>query len=178
MRIFPLAFAAALAVPTAACAQHTPESHAAHHPTTTTTQATADTGFAALQNRGARAMGVDQYTSTHRFDSLPDGGRIELQRGADDPEGVAAIRAHLASIAQAFSAGDFRTPGFVHAGTVPGTDVMAARRASIRYTYRDLPRGGEVRITTADAEALRAVHAFLAFQRGDHRAGGEVHSHP
>jgi hypothetical protein len=174
MRIIPLALAAALAVSTAACARHTPHDHAAHHPTA---QA-ADTGFAALQDRGARAMGVNQYTSTHRFDSLVDGGRIELQRGTDDPEGVATIRAHLRSIAQAFGEGDFRTPGFVHAGTVPGTDVMAARRALVRYTYRDLPRGGEVRITTADAEALRAIHAFLAFQRGDHRAGGEVHSHP
>jgi uncharacterized protein YjhX (UPF0386 family) len=174
MRIFPLALAAALAVPTAACAQHMPRNHAAHHPPAQT----ADSGFAALQNRGAQAMGVDQYTSTHRFDSLVDGGRIELQRDTDDAEGVAAIRAHLASIAQAFAAGNFRTPGFVHAGTVPGTEVMAARRASIRYTYHDLPRGGEVRITTADAEAVRAIHAFLAFQRGDHRAGGEVHSHP
>ena len=49
---------------------------------------------------------------------------------------------------------------------------MAARRAAIRYEYRDLPRGGEVRIVTADAEAVRAIHAFMAFQRGDHRAGG------
>ena len=173
MRIIHLALAAVLAVPAAACAQHTPQNHAADHPPAQT----ADSGFAALQGRGAQAMGVDQYTSTHRFDSLVDGGRIELQRDTDDAEGVATIRAHLASIAQAFSEGDFRTPGFVHAGTVPGTEVMAARRASIRYTYRDLPRGGEVRITTADAEALRAIHAFLAFQRGDHRAGGEVHSH-
>jgi hypothetical protein len=177
VRIFPLALAVALAVPAvpaAACAQHTPRNHAAHHPSAQT----ADSGFAALQDRGAQAMGVDQYTSTHRFDSLVDGGRIELQCGVDDPEGVATIRAHLASIARAFAAGDFRTPGFVHAGTVPGTEVMAARRASIRYTYRDLPRGGEVRITTADAEALLAIHAFLAFQRGDHRAAGDVHSHP
>jgi hypothetical protein len=28
-----------------------------------------------------------------------------------------------------------------------------------------------VRITTRDADALRAVHEFLAFQRKDHRAG-------
>jgi hypothetical protein len=174
MRILHLALAAVLAVPVAACAQHTPQNRAAHHPPAPA----ADGGFAALQDRGAQAMGVDQYTSTHRFDSLVDGGRIELQRGVDDPEGVATIRAHLTSIARAFSEGDFRTPGFVHAGTVPGTEVMAARRASIRYTYRDLPGGGEVRMVTADGEALRAIHAFLAFQRGDHRAGGEVHSHP
>lgn len=141
----------------------------------TASPAPGDTAFAALQRRGAVAMGVDQYTSTHRFDSLPDGGRIELQRDGDDPEGVAQIRRHLQEIARAFAAGDFSTPAFVHMRDVPGTAVMAAKRGAITYTYRDLPRGGEVRIVTRDAEAVRAVHEFLAFQRGDHHAGGHVH---
>ena len=121
------------------------------------------------------AMGVDQYTSTHVFDDLPDGGRIELQRDVDDPAGVAQIRAHLASIAEAFARGDFSIPEFVHdTAEVPGTRVMAARRDRIRYEFRELPRGGEVRITTDDPEALMAIHHFLAFQRGDHRAGGHA----
>lgn len=134
----------------------------------------ADSAFAAVQARGAdpRAMGVDQYTSPHRFDALPDGGRVELQRASDDSAGVAQIRLHLREIAAAFARGDFDTPAFVHAQRVPGTDVMAAKRGAISYEARDLPRGGEVRITTRDPEALRAVHAFIAFQRGDHRAGG------
>lgn len=140
-----------------------------------------DSAFAAVQERGAspRGMGVDQETSVHRFDALADGGRIELQRGMDDSAGVAQIRLHLRAIASAFEAGDFSTPAFVHMREVPGTAVMAARRRAISYDYRDLPRGGEVRITTTDPEALRAVHAFIAFQRGDHRAGGEGHTgHP
>lgn len=137
--------------------------------------ADADTVFAALQDRGREAMGVDQYTSTHLFDSLEDGGRIELQRDEDDPEGTAVIRRHLQHIAEAFARGDFQIPGFVHAQEVPGTRVMAERRDHITYTFRELPRGGEVRITTADPEALAAIHEFLAFQRMDHRAGGHVH---
>jgi len=132
----------------------------------------ADPAFTALQARGAEVMGVDQYTSTHRFDDLPDGGRIELQRNVDDAEGIATIRAHLQGIAAAFARGDFATPAMVHTREVPGTAVMRARSAAIRSEYRALPRGGEVRITTADPEALRAVHAFLAFQRHDHRAAG------
>lgn len=136
-----------------------------------------DTAFAALQERGKQAMGVDQYTSTHLFDSLEDGGRIELQRDVDDPEGVAVIRRHMQDIAAAFARGDFRIPGFVHAQEVPGTRVMAERRAHITYTYRELPRGGEVRITTRDPAAIAAIHEFLAFQRMDHRAGGHVHGH-
>ena len=134
-----------------------------------------DAAFAELQARGQEAMGVDQYTSTHLFDSLPDGGRIELQRDVDDPEGVAVIRAHLQEITEMFRAGDFRIPGFVHAQEVPGTDVMARKRDAITYTYSDLPRGGEVRLTTEDPEALAAIHAFMAFQREDHHAGGHVH---
>ena len=133
-----------------------------------------DSAFAGVQARGAapRGMGVDQSTSVHQFDALPDGGRIALQRVADDSAGIAQIRRHLRGIAAAFAAGDFRTPAFVHMQQVPGTPVMAAKRAAITYDVRDLARGAEVRITTRDAEALAAVHAFIAFQRRDHRAGG------
>jgi hypothetical protein len=54
---------------------------------------------------------------------------------------------------------------------------MRQRRDAIAYRAVDRPRGAEVRITTTDAAAVRAVHAFLAFQRMDHRAAGhEGHS--
>jgi len=151
----------------AACAsEHAPED--SHH------QPGADSAFAALQSRGAdaRAMGVDQYTSIHQFDALPDGGRIELQRAVDDSAGIAQIRRHLRTISAAFADGKFDTPAFVHAQEVPGTDVMAAKRSTIRYTVRDLPRGAELRITTHDSAAIAAVHQFMAFQRMDHHAGG------
>jgi hypothetical protein len=133
--------------------------------------APADSNFAAMQERGKMAMGVDQYTSAHRFEPLPDGGRIELQMESDDSAAVAQVRRHMREIALAFSGGDFSTPMMVHAGDVPGTKVMAARRALITYTARDLPRGGEVRLTTHDPDALAAVHEFLAFQRDAHHAG-------
>lgn len=139
-----------------------------------TTAVATDSAFAAVQARGAdsRAMGVDQYSSVHRFDALPDGGRIELQRAANDSAGVARIRQHLRRIAAAFAKGDFRTPGFVHDRQVPGTAVMAARRGAISYSVRDLPHGGEVLIRTTDSAALAAVHDFIAFQRREHHAGG------
>ncbi len=134
-----------------------------------------DTAFAAMQARGAEAMGVDQYTSSHVFELLPDGGRIVLQRDVPDSAGVAAIRAHMQMIAERFAAGDFAIPGFVHAQTVPGTAVMAARRDRISYAAGTVPNGGEVRITTTDPEALAAVHAFLEFQRAAHHAGAHQH---
>ena len=134
-----------------------------------------DSAFAALQDRGGapEGMGVDQYASAHSFDDLPSGGRIELQDTVGDDAAVDRIRTHMQQIAEAFASGDFSTPGFVHAMVeVPGTRVMAERRELIRYEYAPLPRGGEVRIETADSTALRAIHEFLAFQRLDHRAMG------
>lgn len=133
--------------------------------------ATVDPGFAAVQERGAVAMGVDQYTSTHLFTPRPDGGTIELQRDSADAAGVAQIRAHMQQIAELFAAGDFTLPGQVHGQVVPGTDIMRSLRASITYTMDTLPRGARVNLRTADPAALQAVHAFLAFQRRDHKAG-------
>ena len=82
------------------------------------TAAKPDSAFQALQERGKRVMGVDQYTSSHVFESSPGGGRVELQRDVDD-----------------------------------------------RSAY------GEVRLTSVDARAVHAIHAFLEFQRSEHRTG-------
>ena len=131
-----------------------------------------DTSFAAMQQRGKMAMGVDQTTSTHTFDALSDGGRIELLRDVNDSLGIAQIRAHLRLIQHAFQAGDFSTPEFVHMQTMPGTQVMAKKRDVIVYRYNDLPRGGEVVMHTNDGEALAAIHQFMGAQRMGHHATG------
>ncbi len=137
-----------------------------------------DSAFRAMQQRGKVAMGVDQYTSFHRFEHAADGGRVVLVRDSTDAAGVQTIREHLKGIARAFTAGDFQTPGFVHAQTVPGTRVMTTKKAAIRYVFHPLPGGGEVRIVTRDAAAVAAVHEFLTFQRTEHRTGeGEQHRH-
>ncbi len=132
---------------------------------------TSDSGFPGVQSRGQVAMGVNQYTSTHLFTPLPDGGRIELQRNGADSAGTEQIRQHMTLIAQQFKGGDFHLPGFVHARDVPGTAVMAAKRAALEYSVESLPRGAALRIRTADPEAVAAIHTFLAFQRQDHHAG-------
>jgi hypothetical protein len=138
-----------------------------------------DSTYRAMQARGKVEMGVDQYTSTHRFDALPDGGRIELRRNSEaDTAGIQRVRAHLRDIARAFKAGDFSAPTFVHMQSVPGVQAMAAKRDVITYLMRELPRGGEVRVTTHDADALRAIHEFMAFQRGEHHAGGRDDARP
>jgi hypothetical protein len=129
-----------------------------------------DSAYAAMQARGKHVMGVDQYGSRHVFEPLPTGGRIELQRQVDDTAGVAQIRRHLVEVATAFGRGDFSAPFLVHDQDVPGTHVMAAHRDAISYTVRPLARGGEIVISSGDASVVDAVHAFLAFQRQEHRA--------
>ena len=122
-------------------------------------------------------MGVDQYTSAHVFEDLPDGGRIVLAReDTTDTSGVATVRLHMRDIAASFRAGDFSKPFQVHAQVVPGTAVMAAHRAAITYDAIDRPGGGEVRIRTQDPAAVAAIHEFLAFQRGGHHAAGHESS--
>lgn len=152
-------------------AAHDLEAHAAH-----ATHATPDSAFDAMQQRGRSAMGVDQYTSIHRFDALRDGGRIELQRDRDDPAGTSQIRAHMREIASAFSSGDFSTPAAVHMQAVPGTDVMRAKRRVIQYSPSDLPRGAALRIRSSDPAAIAAIHRFLAVQRKEHRVGSAAGS--
>jgi hypothetical protein len=129
-----------------------------------------DSAFAAVQTRGHVAMGVDQYTSTHNFEPLPDGGRITLVRDSVDPAGVDRIRAHMAEIAAAFRRGDFTVPGFVHDRAVPGTAIMAQPRSRISYLTEEVPQGGALRLRSSDPTAIAAIHEFLAFQRRDHRS--------
>lgn len=142
--------------------------HAAMHETTTLD----DSAFAELQKRGATVMGVDQYQSSHKFDITADGGRIELQRSANDSLDIAQIRSHMQDIQKAFVAGDFARPFAVHDREMPGTAVMTRRKAQIRYVYSDLPRGAELRLVTNDAEARAAIAEFMKAQRGEHRSPG------
>jgi len=155
--------------PVPALAQSGAHHHQAHHDST---RGHRDSAFAAMQARGKQVMGVDQYSSVHVFDALPDGGRIELQRPEADSAEVGAIREHLRDISRRFAAGDFSLPGIVHDGEVPGARTLAERRDAVRYEFHPLPKGGEVRITTRDQRALAALRDFMAFQRREHHAEG------
>lgn len=50
---------------------------------------------------------------------------------------------------------------------LPEVETLAASPPSVG--------GAQVRITTTGSAAVAAVHAFLAFQRMDHRAAGHGH---
>jgi hypothetical protein len=125
---------------------------------------------AEVDARGDPAMGFSHYMTTHHFHLLRTGGTIEVV--ADNPsdaQSLKAIRNHMAMIAGLFSQSDFSLPMFIHANTPPGIETMKRLRTEITYHAEDTPRGAQVRITTKDPEALRAIHRFLRFQIEDHR---------
>jgi hypothetical protein len=138
----------------------------------------ADSAFAAMQQRGAMVMGVDQTASEHFFEDRASGGRILFRmRDTTDVTGAATIRQHLRSIADSFAAGSFRDPASVHGVIVPGTETMGRLRNRIQYLMSEAAGGGELAISSTDSAAVAAIHEFLAFQRLDHRAAGHEHSH-
>ena len=162
-----LTFVLALIVPTFANGQSatTPTGH--KQP-----QEPADAHASGVDTRGDHAMGFSHETSTHHFRLLYDGGAIEVT--ANDPNDKVTrdeIKNHLSHIAQMFANGNFALPMFIHDTVPPGAPVMKSKHASIMYILEPMPSGGRVRITTTDAEAIKAVHQFLTFQIDDHRTG-------
>jgi hypothetical protein len=122
--------------------------------------------------RGEQRMGFNQQTTTHHFVLLPDGGLVRVQANAsDDHAGITQIRKHLREIRGKFSAGDFEAPEFIHAQTPPGIPVMQQQKDAIRYSYRAIRDGAELRISSKQAEAVAAIHQFLKFQIADHKTG-------
>jgi hypothetical protein len=132
-----------------------------------------------VDKRGDRVMGFDHKKTKHRFLLRPDGGVIEVTaNAADDKESRDLIGKHLGHIAKMFSEGNFKAPMLIHGRTPPGVPVMERLKAVIEYRYEETERGGRVVITTANEEALRAVHEFLRFQIEDHRTGDSTEVNP
>jgi hypothetical protein len=130
---------------------------------------------AALDERGARAMGFSQTATVHHFLLKPDGGVIEVEvKDASDAANRELVRQHLSHVARAFAEGDFETPMLVHERVPPGTDAMRRLKSEISYTYEETEAGARVRISTKNAEALAAVQDFLRFQIEDHGTGDPV----
>ncbi len=131
--------------------------------------------------RGDKVMGFSHEKTTHHFRLYADGGAIEVQ--ANDARDAASrdqIRMHLSHIAQMFAAGDFNSPMLIHDRVPPGVPAMKRMKSEISYQYSETERGGAVRITTENSEALKAVHQFLRFQISDHQTGdtGKIEARP
>jgi hypothetical protein len=127
---------------------------------------------AAVEMRGDIGMGFDHRKTGHHFALTAEGGTISADAlDADDVDSQESIRRHMSHIAKAFADGNFDMPMFIHGRVPPGTSTLKRLRARIRYQEEDTPHGARVVIRTVDAEALKAVHAFLRFQMEDHHTG-------
>jgi hypothetical protein len=127
---------------------------------------------AAVDGRGDHAMGFSHEKTTHHFRLLKDGGAIEVSSNdLKDTDSRDQIRAHLKHIAASFSAGNFEMPMFIHDQVPPGVPVMKRLKGQIKYEVENIPAGGRVRISSANADAVKAVQDFLRFQITDHQTG-------
>jgi hypothetical protein len=117
-----------------------------------------------LDKRGDRGMGFSQDKISHHFLLWSDGGAIQVTaNSAGDKTSTEEVQMHLQHIARAFQAGDFNIPMFVHDRTPPGVPVMTKLKNHIHYRYEPAEDGGQVRISSENAEAVRAIHEFLKF---------------
>lgn len=125
-----------------------------------------------MNERGEKSMGFSLSATTHHFFLEAGGGVIQVE--ANDSVDTASrdeIRIHLAHIARAFQGGDFSIPMFVHDTTPPGVPEMKRLQGDIRYTFEDSASGGRVVISSANKDAIAAIHQFLRFQIEQHKTG-------
>jgi len=125
-----------------------------------------------VQQRGDHVMGFSHDKATHHFRLFSNGGAIEVEAtNPSDLESRDQIRAHLAHIAYLFAQGDFQSPMLIHDRVPPGVPTLDRLKSSISYKFEETSRGARVRITTGNAEAVKAIHEFLKFQISDHLTG-------
>lgn len=131
-----------------------------------------ETQHQGVVERGDHEMGFSHDKTAHHFRLYADGGAIEANAtDAQDTASRDAIRLHFGHIAKLFAAGDFEIPMLIHAQNPPGAETMKRLREAVQYKMENTERGGRIRITTKNAEALQAVHSFLRFQISDHQTG-------
>lgn len=125
-----------------------------------------------VDGRGDKGMGFSHQLAGHHFYLFPDGGAIEVEaRDPKDAKSQDAIRSHLKMIADRFAEGDFSIPMFVHATVPPGMEKLKQLKKAIAYIPENTPRGAQVKISTRNSEAIKAIHEFLRFQIEEHRTG-------
>jgi hypothetical protein len=125
--------------------------------------------------RGEKAMGFSQTATTHHFLLNANGGVIQVEaKDSADAANRNEIRMHLGHIAKAFQSGDFNIPMFVHDTLPPGVPEMKRLRKKIQYSFEETPDGGRVVISSANKEAVEAIHRFLRFQIEEHQTGDQL----
>jgi hypothetical protein len=128
-----------------------------------------------VNKRGDHAMGFSHEKTTHHFRLSKDGGAIEVTANdLNDAASQEQIRTHLSQIAKLFKEGDFSKPLFIHGEAPPGVATLKRLKSDISYTFETIERGAQVRITSANPDAVEGIHAFLRYQIKDHQTGDSL----
>ncbi len=128
-----------------------------------------------MNERGEKGMGFSQTTTTHHFLLKSNGGVIQVEANdSADTTNRNEVRMHLGHISKAFQSGDFDIPMFVHDTVPPGVPEMKRLRKDIQYSFEETPNGGRVVISSANKEAIEAIHRFLCFQIEEHKTGDQM----
>ena len=144
----------------------------AQQPRTADQQQTKHDSMEAMNERGDTVMGFDHLKTTHHFLLKSDGGLIKIEANdVNDKESRDQIRGHLRHIAKMFSEGNFSAPMLIHAQNPPGTALMKELKERIKYEFGESERGAQIRISTSDPNALKAIYDFLRFQIKEHMTG-------
>lgn len=123
----------------------------------------------AMLERGNVEMGFNQSMIHHHFMATNTGGVIMIMStNMSDTRTINEIRSHVRDIQYEFSQGNFTKPFLIHAQTVPGTDVMTAKKDLIEYNVKDIDGGSELVLTTNDTGLLKAIQQFMNFQSSQH----------
>ena len=132
----------------------------------------APTSQQGVVQRGEHVMGFSHEKTTHHFLLYANGGEINVSANdVGDKASIDQIRMHLGHIAKMFASGNFNAPMLIHDTTPPGVPTMSRLRDEIRYDFSETERGARIRLTTANPQAVDAIHAFLLFQIIDHETG-------
>lgn len=131
--------------------------------------------------RGAIVMPFDLKATTHFFVKTLDGGvqRVVVQ-DSKDRTNLVLIRRHLREIVDHFRKGDFSAVVEIHGDEMPGLRaIREARPGLVRYSYRDISNGGELRYATSDPALVKSLHIWFDAQVSDHGHDaqmGDMHS--
>lgn len=143
-----------------------PTSHRTVNQTANTTEGFNQT---VMLERGNIAMGFNQSVIHHHFMSTTTGGEIMIMsENMSDVQTINEIKNHVKDIQYQFSQGNFTKPFYIHAQTVPGTDIMAAKKYLINYSIKDIDGGSVLILTTNDTQLLNAIQQFMNFQSSQH----------
>lgn len=124
---------------------------------------------AEVAGKGERVMPFDLSRTTHRFESLADGGlQTVTAKDPGDTLQIRLIREHLGSESERFRRGDFEDPMAIHGHDMPGIAELRAGAGRFEVQYGEIPGGATIRYRAREPRLVEALHRWFEAQRMDH----------